>query len=212
MIKIKNFLLGLDFKSLIILGLVILLLFTRMCSSGDSNSHSTLKVDGKKYEVLKHTVDTVFITKQTTQYKPGSIIYREVKINGIVPPDIDKDSITKDYYSTIIYKDTLKLKDQQGYISLTDTISQNKIVGRIWDAHITSSVITNKTILKELPKTQIYFGGVMGFDNRNLTNFAGPSFLLKSKKDHIYSLGVGYGTNQILSVQVGMYWKIKLKK
>ena len=212
MIKIKDFVLGFDFKSLVILGLVILLLLTRMCASGDTTPTHTMKVDGKKYEVLKHTVDTVYVDNSTIEYKPGNIIYREAKVQGIIPADVDKDSITKDYYSTTVYKDTLKLKNKQGYIAVTDTISQNKVIGRIWDAHVTSSIIHDKTIVKELPKTQLYLGGVMGFDNKNLTNFAGPSFLLKSKKDHIYSLGVGYGTNQVLSLQVGMYWKLKLGK
>ena len=191
--KIKNFLLGLDFKTLLILGLVIMLLVTRMYSPGNSTTPPTMKVDGKKYEVLKHTIDTVFITKKTTQYRPGAIIYKEAKVEGIVPPDVDKDSITKDYYSTTVYKDTLKLKNNQGYVSITDSISQNMIVGRLWDAHIISSIITDKTILKELPRTQIYLGGVLGFNSMDLINFAGPSIILKTKKDRIYSLGLFIG-------------------
>tara|TARA_R110000782_G_scaffold242343_1_gene328870 strand:+ start:1787 stop:2425 length:639 start_codon:yes stop_codon:yes gene_type:complete len=212
MIKIKNFILGLDFKSLLIVGLVILLLLTRMCSSGSNTSASITKADSKKYEMLKHTTDTIFITKTTIQYKPGNTIYKEVKAKGVIPLNVSKDSIAKEYYTTNVYKDTIKLKDNQGYVSLVDTIFNNNIIGRTWDAKITSSVISDKTILNELPKNQIYLGGVMGFDKKNIANFVGPSLLIKTKKDHIYSLGVGYGANQVLSLQGGIYWKIKIGK
>ena len=35
---------------------------------------------------------------------------------------------------------------------------------------------------------------------------------IKTKTDKIYNLGVGINNNKGISVQGGMYWKIKLKK
>jgi hypothetical protein len=58
----------------------------------------------------------------------------------------------------------------------------------------------------------MYIGGVAGFDKVNIVNFVGPSLLLKDKKDKVYSLGVGYSNAKSLSIQGGIYWKIKLKK
>ena len=31
-----------------------------------------------------------------------------------------------------------------------------------------------------------------------------------TKKDKLYSLGIGYGTNKQISLQGGIFWKIKL--
>jgi hypothetical protein len=45
-----------------------------------------------------------------------------------------------------------------------------------------------------------------------LVNFVGPTFLFKSKKDKVYSLGIGYSLQKQLSVQGGLYWKIGKKK
>jgi len=52
----------------------------------------------------------------------------------------------------------------------------------------------------------------MGFDKANIINFAGPSAMLKTKTDKVYTLGVGYSNAKTVAVQGGMYWKIKLKK
>lgn len=210
MIKIKNFLLGLDFKSIVIIGLVIALLLTRMCSSGVQPDYPIVKVDGKKYEQVKHTVDTVTITKTTVVYRPGKVIYSQPLPPTDPPKDVNKDSIVKNYYGTTVYKDTIKLKDNQGYVSVTDTVSQNKIVGRLWNAHILTQTIHDTQIIKELPKAQVYVGGMLGGNKVDPINYVGPAFLLKTKQDHIYALGVGYGTNSTLSVQAGMFWKIKL--
>jgi len=211
MIQIKQILSKLDYKTLIILGLAVILLVTRMCSSPSTPSTNPIvKVAGKKYELLSHKVDTIVITKNTTVYRPGKVIYSQPIKPTIPPKGISKDSVVKEYYSTTVYKDTLKLKDNQGYVSVTDTVSQNKIVGRLWNAHITTQTIHDSGIVKELPKTQLYVGAVMGFDKSNIVNFAGPSLLLKTKQDHIYSLGVGYSNTKVLSIQGGIYWKIHL--
>lgn len=210
--KIKNFILGLDFKSILIIGLIILILLMRMCSGGDQNSHPIIKVDGKKYELLKRTIDTVTVTKTKVEYRPGKTIFKDPPIYITPPTQIDSLAVVKEYYSKIVYKDTLNLDEDGGTIAITDTVSQNKIIGRLWKASIKQKTIHDVTIVKELPKTQVYIGGTAGFDEDNIVNFVGPSLLLKTKQDHIYSLGVGYGTDKNVSIQAGIYWKIKLGK
>ena len=208
--QIKNFLLGLDFKTLIIIGLVILLLLTRMCSSSPQTSSPVVKVNGKKYEQVQHKVDTVIVTKNTIVYRPGKTIYKQ-SLKYITPPNnIKKDSIIKNYYNIVVYKDTIKLKDNQGYVSVTDTITQNKIIGRLWKSHIVNQIIHDNNIIKELPKSQIYVGGILGGDKVNPINYIGPALLLKTKQNHIYTISAGYGNNKTLSLQGGIFWKIKL--
>jgi hypothetical protein len=65
---------------------------------------------------------------------------------------------------------------------------------------------------KELPKNQFFLGATLGFDKTNIVNFAGPSFIFKSKKDYLYSFGIGYSNAKTVSIQGGMLFKIKLKK
>ena len=124
----------------------------------------------------------------------------------------DTLQVVKDYYAKRVYIDTLKLADSLGYIVVNDTVSQNSLLGRLWNAQVNKTTIKETLIVKELPKNQVYIGLVGGFDRANVVNFAGPSLLLKTKTDKVYSIGVGYSADKVMSIQGGLYWKIKLKK
>jgi len=208
----KTILKYLDLKTLLIIVLAIIILILRSCTSTGDKKEDIIKVDGKKYIVVKHEIDTVYKPTIQTVYKDGKTIYRDTPVYINVPTNVDTMSILKDYYTKVTYKDTLHLKDSLGYISVVDTIFNNKILNRVWDSHVNKITINDKIYLKELPKTQLYFGGVLGFDKVDIVNFAGPSFILKTKKDHMYSLGIGYSNNKTVSIQGGIYWKITLKK
>ena len=105
-------------------------------------------------------------------------------------------------------------------VSVIDTISQNKILCRIFDAKVKDRTIKETTIVKELPKNQVYFGFDGGFNKADVVSHIGTGVMLKTKKDKIYQLGVGVakrtidGNNGTLSpyIGAGVYWKIKLKK
>jgi hypothetical protein len=200
----------LDFKTIIIIGLLLALLLVRMCSSPNPPG-PIVHIAGKPYEVIKHTIDTVVVNKTTTLYKPGKIIY--VHGDPITPPiNVDKDSIVKEFYTKNTYKDTLKLNDNLGTIYITDTVFKNKIQGRTFKADVIEKLVNTTTIVKELPKNQLYIGGVAGFDKVDIVNYIGPGLLLKTKSDKIYSVGIGIGTDKQVSIQGGLYWKIKLGK
>jgi hypothetical protein len=203
----------LDLKTLLILGLMIFLFFSNITDSCNSQtSKNVVKIDGKKYEVVKHTVDTIYIPKITTVYKPGKTIWRSLPQPGKPPKNLDTLKIVEDFYSTYVYKDTLTLDNHLGIINITDTITQNQIKGRNYKATIIQKTIYDTKIVKELPKDQIYIGGISGFDKTNIINFVGPSVLYKTKQDRIFFLAAGYGTDKNVSIQGGMYWKISLHK
>ena len=206
----KNFLNSIDLKTLLIIGLIILLVFSRTCDGDDEKDTTT--IDGKTYQTVKHTVDTVIVPKTQIEYRPGKTIYKETPVFVSMPREIDTMVILKNYYSKEIYKDTLKLKDNLGFITVIDTISENKIIGRTWNSKINEVIIKDTKIVKELPVNQLYIGAVAGFDRVNIVNYVGPTLVLKTKKDKLYSLGVGYGTNKQITIQGGIFWKIKLKK
>lgn len=201
-----------DLKTLLIIGLIVVILLMRMCDGETDNEKKIVKIDGKKYEVIKHTVDTVIVPVKQTVYKEGKTIYKDNPIYINVPSDVDTTKILKEFYSKVVYKDTLKLKDSLGYIAITDTITKNSILNRLFDANINKTTVKETMIVKEIPRNQVYAGGVVGFDRTNIVNFLGPNLVLKTKKDKMFSFGVGYGLNKNLSVQTGMYWKISLKK
>lgn len=202
----------LDLKTLLIIGLIIIVILMRACDSGVKAPGETMKIDGKKYEVLKRTVDTVKVKVPTIEYRAGKNIYSETPIYVEVPAKVDTASILKDYYAKRVYIDTLKLKDDLGYVIVNDTVHQNSLLGRMWNAQVNKTTIKEQIIVKELPRNQVYIGLVGGFDKKNIVNFAGPSLILKTKSDKIYSLGVGYSGDKTVSVQGGIYWKIKLTK
>jgi hypothetical protein len=114
----------------------------------------------------------------------------------------------------------LVLPDSLGTVSVTDTISQNKIWGRTFDAKVKERTIKETMIVKELPKTQVYYGFTGGFNKEDVVSNVGAGLLVKTKKDKIYQVGVGVanrvtdGTNGTLSPYIGggVYWKIKFKK
>jgi hypothetical protein len=202
----------LDLKSILLIVLVLIIVLMRSCEGGDSKPGTTVKIDGKKYEVVKHDIDTFIEKKETVIYKKGTDIYHDTTIYVPTPISFDTVQVVNDYYAKRVYIDTLKLADSLGYIVVNDTISQNSLLGRLWNAQVNKTTIKETLIVKELPKNQVYIGLVGGFDKATVVNFAGPSIMLKTKTDKVYSIGVGYSASKVVSIQGGLYWKIKLKK
>lgn len=211
--KNKNILDYLDLKTIIIACLIIVILLLRMCSPKPPvKPGDTIKVGGKKYIVLHRIIDTQYIPRTKTVYKPGETIYVEKPIYIDVPSDVDTGAILKDYYAKRVYKDSINLEDSLGSITLIDTIQENKIKGRWFKSNINQIVIKDSIIVEKPPVNQFYFGGVVGADRIVGFNFFGPSLVLKTKSDNMYSLGVGINNNRATSFQLGALWKIKLRK
>jgi len=179
-------------------------------------------IAGKAYEVIKHEIDTIDIVKTKVVTKKGEDIYHEtiVEKEVIIPAVIDTMALLKDYYSKVLYKDTLVLPDSLGIVALNDTISQNKILGRTFNASVKQRTIKETTIVKELPKTKLFYGLEGGFNKADFVSSVGAGVLINTKKDKIYQLGLGVtnqttdGTNGGFTpyVRGGVYWKLKLKK
>lgn len=207
---LKKILDSLDLKTLLIVGLITLLLFTRGCNDKDITKGGTTVVNGKTYQNITQVVDTIYVPTKQTVYKPGKTIYKETPVFVAMPREVDTVAILKDFYSKEVYKDTLKLNDGLGYVSVIDTVSQNKIIGRVWNSQVNKIIVKDTKIVKKAPVNQLYIGAVGGFDRVNIVNYVGPTLVFKTKKDKLYSLGIGYGTNKQISLQGGIFWKIKL--
>ena len=207
---LKKILDSIDLKTLLIVGLIALLVFTRGCNDKDITKGGTTVVNGKTYQNITQVVDTIYVPTKQTVYKPGKTIYKETPVFVAMPREVDTVAILKDFYCKEVYKDTLKLNDGLGYVSVIDTVSQNKIIGRVWNSQVNKIIVKDTKIVKKAPVNQLYIGAVGGFDRVNIVNYVGPTLVFKTKKDKLYSLGIGYGTNKQISLQGGIFWKIKL--
>jgi hypothetical protein len=202
---------SIDLKTLLIVTLIGLLIFTKGCNDKDITKGGTTVVNGKTYQNITQVVDTIYVPTKQTVYKPGKTIYKETPVFVAMPREVDTVAILKDFYCKEVYKDTLKLNDGLGYVSVIDTVSQNKIIGRVWNSQVNKIIVKDTKIVKKAPVNQLYIGAVGGFDRVNIVNYVGPTLVLKTKKDKLYSLGIGYGTNKQISLQGGIFWKIKLR-
>ena len=213
-----------NFKNIAIAALIIYILLQWFNPGGVMPGGRTIRIDGKKYEVLKHTIDTIEVEKTKIVTKKGAdIIHEVIDVDTLVLKElvnVDTAALLKDYLAKVIYKDTLTLDGGLGTIALTDTITKNRILGRTWDAKVKERIIKEELIVKEPAKAQLYYGLNAGFNKEDYVSAVGAGLILKTKKDKIYQFGLGVnnrtvdGTNGSFSPYVGFgtYWKIKVKK
>lgn len=208
----------LNFRNIAIVVLILWIILQNCNPGGIIPGGKTIKVDGKKYEVIKHEIDTVEVLKEKVITKKGKDIFHEIIEYDTVTMkefvDVDTTAILKDYLSKVVYKDTLILPDSLGSVSLTDTITQNRLEGRTWNAKVKERIIKETLIVKDPPKSQLYFGLSGNFDRENLIAGVGAGLAFKTKKDKLYQINLGVNNQQKLSpfIGVGTFWKIKLKK
>jgi len=209
----------LNFKNIAIAVLIVIVLMEFFNPFGNMPGR-TIRIDGKKYEVIKHTVDTVDVIKTKVVTKKGEDIYHETIKEVVIPTIVDTTAILQNYYSKVVYKDLLVLPDSLGTVAVTDTITQNKIAFRTFDANVKQRTIKETTIVKELPKTQVFWGFNGGFNKKDVISNVGAGIVVKTKKEKLYQIGIGVtnnvtdGTNGSLSpfINAGIFWKIKLGK
>lgn len=206
----------------IAIAVLIAIILLEYFNPGGKMPGRTIRIEGKKYEVIKHDIDTFEVVKTKVVTKKGADIYHETIVEKEVkiPAIVDTAALLKDFFAKNVYKDTLRLPDSLGMVAVTDTITQNKILGRTFNASVKQREIKETLIVKELPKTQVYYGFNGGFNKTDVVSNIGAGVIVKTKKDKIYQLGAGVanrvidGTNGSLSpyIGAGVYWKIKLKK
>ena len=146
----------LNLKNIAIAVLVVIVLLEYF-NPGGKMPGRTIRIDGKKYEVIKHEIDTFEVVKTKVVTKKGADIIHEVIEHDttIKLVDVDTAALLKDYLAKVVYKDTLKLDGDLGTIALTDTITKNRILGRTWDAKVKERTIKETTIVKELNHSEL---------------------------------------------------------
>ena len=159
------------------------------------------KKETKPIVITKY--DTIVEIKNIVKYKRGESI-PFVVLDTIVKIDEVHDTIRimSDYNRIYAYYDTLKLDSAQ-YVYVSDTISQNKILGRGYGGHFVQKEIRIETTKIMPPKFAVYWG-VLG-DYREFDKKVGFGFGLafKMPKNGLFTLGAT--TNQY---SIGIYKKL----
>lgn len=157
----------------------------------------------KPIETIK--IDTFLIKKDTTIYKPGKNIVKDTTIYDTIPQLVQADTmaILKDYFAKNVYKDTITFAE--GQVSLIDTISQNKIQGRRFNASVTQKIIKEVRELRipYQPKGELFFGGA-GMYGQDGTLGGAAGIMYKSPYKGVIQLNY---TNS-KQIQLGYYFKI----
>lgn len=184
--------------------------------------HRTLTIrDTVGYEVPVH--DTVGIEVPVEVEIPVEVQV-PYAVHDTVPVDkpIDTTALLNAIGMKMFKKDVLKLPNNIGTVTLFDTISNSRIVGRSFKSDVKQKIVRD-TIYTPIPRqNEMYFGIDAKFDKPNVINIIGVGVLFKNKDDrHMYKLGIGVtnrvddeGTNGKLVPFIGggVYWKVKLKK
>jgi hypothetical protein len=167
----------------ILIAIVIILLMT--------------KPNYNKNEIILKT-DTIINVKTLTKYKKGdSIPYNILLQDSIYIPIHDTIRIINEYLQTKAYNDTIKIDSNTFYIQ--DTIAQNKIIGRGFQAKLQEKTIYITKTIK--PKNEFLIGG----DLRNFNNVLGASIGVGLKVPNKGLILMNYGTQ---GYSVGYYKKL----
>lgn len=145
-------------------------------------------------------------------------VEKRVEVPVIQP--VDTMEILKIHFAKVYHKDVLNLPNNQGTVTVIDTISKNSIVNRKFIADV-KRMITKDTIYTKEPKTnQLFFGFEGGFSHSDVVSHIGTGFLYKTKTDKVFHLGAGLANRTLDGitgsftpyVDGGVYWKIKSKR
>jgi hypothetical protein len=201
----------LDVRHFIIIALVFAIFFLK----GDKKPVIKEIIKEIPSEVVHDT-----IPEEVLIYVQGEDIYHDTTIYVPTLVQVDTAEILKNFYTKNIFLDTIKLNNNQGYVYLLDSISQNNIISRKWSANVKPKIVREP--LPEPPKirNQVYFGLNGTWTEKDWMNSVGTSVLLKTKDEKIFQLGIGvvnrsfdgYKGEFAPYLNGGVYWKIRIKK
>jgi len=210
-----------DIRHIIILILLLICILEFLNPKGIMPNRTVLIRDTVGFEVPVY--DTVEVESLVEVEIPVEVQV-PYAVHDTVPVDkpIDTTALLNAIGMKMFKKDVLKLPNNIGTVTLFDTISNSRIVGRSFKSDVKQKIVRD-TMYTPIPRqNEMYFGIDAKFDKPNVINIIGIGVLFKNKDDrHMYKLGIGVtnrvddeGTNGKLVPFIGggVYWKVKLKK
>jgi hypothetical protein len=210
-----------DIRHVIILILLLLSILIFLNPNGIVPNRTVTIHDTVGFEIPVHDtaeVEVLVEVEVPVEVQVPYAVHDTVTITNL----IDTNAILNALGQKIFKKDILKLPSNIGTVTLFDTISNNRIIGRSFKSDVKQKIVRD-TMYTPIPRqNEFYVGLDAKFDKPNVINIVGLSVLFKNKDDrHMYRLGVGVtnrvddqGTNGKLVPFIGggAYWKVKLKK
>jgi hypothetical protein len=154
--------------------------------------------------IISVRVDTFYKHDTIRKYKKGDMIPFAVLDTLYLLDSIkfhDTIKIIQDYNQVKVYSDTLRI-NMDNFVYIQDTISQNKIFGRGYNAHFTEKTIVKVRELRTPPKAGLYWG-IMATKQEDNFGYGG-GLIYKSANKGIIQLNI---TNN-KQFQLGYYSKI----
>jgi hypothetical protein len=140
--------------------------------------------------VTKTKIDTVFTVKTFTKHTKGDRIpFKVLDTIFTNTKSYDTTYIVKDYNQAKEYLDSIR-QDSNLFV-ITDTISQNRIIGRSFQAKIQEKTITITNNIESKSKATLYLGirsditRDLGKVNHNI------SLSFKTRQRGLFSVGYG---------------------
>jgi len=184
-----------NIQSLLIAVLVVVIFLMRQCSGGP--------IEPTERIVRDTIIEYVTIEKEYPVYVPKVKYITKVDIDTFSTP-IDTSAILADYYAIRTYEDTQVLDSLD--LTITDTVSQNQILGRKIAYNFTYPRKTIKETVY-INQRELYVGiGITG--DLNQLQYLGGEMVFKNKKRQAYGLGVGVNQNLVPVISTRMYWKL----
>ena len=184
-----------NIQSLLLVVLVVIIFLMRGCSSTPASTEPRIERDT--------VTEYVTIEKESIVYRPKIKYITKVDIDTFSTP-VDTLAILADYYAVKTYEDTQVLDSLN--ITITDTVSQNQILGRQIAYNFTYPRKTIKETIY-INQRELYFG-LRGIGNMDQVSYLGGEMLFRNKKKQIYSFGAGVDQNLVPVISLSMYWKL----
>jgi len=150
-------------------------------------------------EVTKY--DTIYITKQSVKYKKGNDIPFYI-IDSVRTEIHDTIRIINEYLQIKAYSDTIKLDSNTFYIQ--DTITQNKIIGRKFEANLKEKAIYITKTIEPKVKNALYLGFMGEIREDKQLDGIGIGMMYKVKNKAL--IGFNYNSNKRFGAS--LYFKL----
>lgn len=213
----------LDVRNVIIVLLLLLAIVEFLNPKGIMPNRTLLIHDTVGFEVpVYDTIPEEVLVEVEVPYEVEKLVPYAVHDTVPINNPIDTNAILNALGQKIFKKDILKLPSNIGTVTLFDTISNNRVIGRSFKSDVKQKIVRD-TMYTPIPRQNEFYVGIDAkMDKPNVINILGLSVLFKNKDDrHMYRLGIGVtnrvddqGINGKLTPFIGggAYWKIKLKK
>ena len=142
----------------------------------------------KQRNTVTTTIDTVTVTKEFTKFTKGDKIPYKI-LDTIYKQSYDTTYIVKDYQQVKEFTDSIR-QDSNLFV-IKDTISQNRIIGRSFQAKIQEKTITITNNIQAKPKSALYIGfrSDISQDYSKVEHNISLSF--KTRQKGLFSVGYG---------------------